>query len=109
MRELLREVRIDEVRVVGGGGRSKIWNQIKADVLGTPYILLNREEYAVTALAVIGGYGVKKFKNYIKTINEWVKPIKKIQPNMEVHKIYQRYSNFYEKLIEHIDYVYVKK
>ncbi|MCF8884657.1 MAG: FGGY family carbohydrate kinase [Nitrososphaerota archaeon] len=105
LRELLREVTIGEVRGIGGGSKSKIWNQIKADVLGIPYVLLNREEYAVTALAVIGGYGVKILKDYIKTINEWVRESKRIQPNLEIHEKYKRYSEFYEKLISNIDHL----
>lgn len=105
LKELLRDIRIEEVRGIGGGNKSDVWNQIKADILGVPYVLLNREEYAVTALAVIGGYGVKLIRDYNKTINEWVKPIKRIQPNPEVHEIYKKYSNFYEKLIDKLDYI----
>lgn len=105
IRELLREVKIDEIRGIGGGSKSKIWNQIKADILGIPYVLLNREEYAVTALAAIGGFGVKILKNCVKVIDEWVKPLKRIQSNLESHKRYKKYSEFYEKLINSIDYV----
>ncbi len=105
LRELLKEVRIDEVRGIGGGNKSEVWNQIKADILGIPYVLLNREEYAVTALAAIGGYGVGVIKDYVKAINEWVKPVRKIQPNPEVNEKYKRYSDFYEKLISRLDFI----
>lgn len=103
LRELFRDVRIEEIRGIGGGSRSRIWCQIKADILGVPYVLLNREEYAVTALAVIGGYGVKLFNDYIKTINDWVKPIKRLEPITELHPLYKRYTEYYEKIIERID------
>jgi xylulokinase len=105
LRELLKEIRVDEVRGIGGGSKSEVWNQIKADILGIPYVLLNREEYAVTALAAIGRYGVGVIKDYVKAINDWVKPVKKIQPNPEVNEKYKRYSNFYEKLISRLDYI----
>jgi len=103
LRMLLEEARITEVRGIGGWSRSPIWNQIKADVLGVPYVLLNREEYAALALAVLGGYAVGAFKDYAKTINEWVKPVKRIEPRHHVHEKYRRYAEFYEELIERID------
>src|SRR5690606_38680896 len=34
LRELLPGLALDEARVIGGGARSAVWNQIKADVLG---------------------------------------------------------------------------
>jgi xylulokinase len=105
LRELLSNIRIGEVRGIGGGSKSRIWCQIKADILGVPYVLLNREEYAVTALAVIGGYGVKVLKDYKKTIDEWVKPVKRVEPREEVASVYRKYSEYYEKLVARIDYL----
>ncbi|MCS7134199.1 MAG: FGGY family carbohydrate kinase [Candidatus Caldarchaeum sp.] len=103
LRQLLQNVAINEVRGIGGGSRSKIWNQIKADVLGTSYVLLNREEYAVTALAVIAGHGVKAFPDMVKTMNEWVRPTKQIEPRRREHEIYREHAAFYEKTINQID------
>ena len=37
LRELLPDLALVEARAVGGGARSPVWNQIKADVLGVPY------------------------------------------------------------------------
>ncbi len=106
LKELLKGVKITEVRGIGGGSKSPIWNQIKADILGVPYVLLNQEEFAALALAVIGGYAVKALEDYRKTINEWVKPIKRIEPREEVHERYLRYAEFYEKLIERSDMLF---
>ena len=106
LKELLEGVKIKEIRGIGGGSKSLIWNQIKADILGVPYILLNREEYAALALVVLGGYAVGAFKDYVKTIDEWVKPIKRIEPRSEVHERYKKYVGFYEKVLERIDKVF---
>ena len=102
----MRNVKITEVRGIGGGSKSLIWSQIKADILGVPYVLLNQEEFAALALAVIGGYAVKAFKDYKKTINEWVKPVKRIEPRMNIHEKYLRYAEFYEKLIAKSDLLF---
>ena len=37
LRELIPDLSLIEARVIGGGARSAVWNQIKADVLGVPY------------------------------------------------------------------------
>ncbi len=103
LRALLKEVKIKEIRGIGGGSKSSIWNQIKADILGVPYVLLNKEEYAALALAVLGGYAVGVFKDYAKTIDEWVKPVKRIEPRSESHEKYRKYTEFYEEILDHID------
>jgi len=44
-----------EARVVGGGARSEIWNQIKADVLDVPYQRLMGNEFGAWGAAMIAG------------------------------------------------------
>jgi len=106
IKSLFKDMEFSEVRGVGGGSRSKIWNQIKADILNLPYVRLNREEFAVLALAALGGYAVKIFKDYSQTINEWVKPIEKIMPIKENNEKYKRYAEFYMKFIDAIDSIF---
>jgi len=58
---IVPEAEFTEARVIGGGARSRLWNQIKADVLGLLYIHLNREEFAVLGAAIVAGYAVGVF------------------------------------------------
>ena len=51
-------IELQEVIGTGGGSKSKIWNQIKADVLDAPYTTLKRTEGAVLGNAVVAAYGV---------------------------------------------------
>ena len=44
-----------EARVVGGGARSDVWNQIKADVLNVPYQRLKGNEFGAWGAAMIAG------------------------------------------------------
>ncbi len=53
--ELLPKLELVEARVVGGGARSEIWNQIKADVLGVPYQRLKGNEFGTWGAAMIAG------------------------------------------------------
>ena len=61
LRELIPDLSLVEARVIGGGAKSHIWNQIKADVLGVPYQRLKRSEFATWGSAMIAGRAVGLF------------------------------------------------
>jgi xylulokinase len=103
---LFTRLELTEIRGIGGGCKSRLWTQIKADILNVPYVLLNRKEYAVLALAALGGYAVGSFNDYVKTIDEWVKPVKKIMPAGERHEKYRKYAEFYEQLLNELDKIF---
>ncbi len=46
---------------IGGGASSGVWNQIKADVLNTPYQRLQRAEFGIWGSAIIAGKAVGVF------------------------------------------------
>lgn len=48
----------DEVRVVGGGARSPLWLQVKADVLGCPVLAVTSRETTALGAAMLAGVGV---------------------------------------------------
>lgn len=55
LREALPQLKLIEARAIGGGARSSVWNQIKADVLGVPYQRLQRSEFGCWGSAMIAG------------------------------------------------------
>jgi xylulokinase len=55
LRELLPELELVEARAIGGGARSEVWNQIKADVLNVPYQRLQASEFGTWGAAMIAG------------------------------------------------------
>ncbi len=61
LRRLVPTLTLTEARVIGGGAKSSVWNQIKANVLGVPYQRLARSEFATWGSALIAGYGVGLF------------------------------------------------
>ncbi|MCO6452561.1 MAG: xylulose kinase, partial [Caldilineales bacterium] len=48
-------LKVEAVTAYGGGSKSALWNQIKADVLGVPYELLDREDLAPVGNAILAG------------------------------------------------------
>lgn len=63
LQELIPNLDLVEARVIGGGARNPLWNQIKADVLGVPFQRLQRGEFATWGCALIAGYAAGLFSN----------------------------------------------
>ena len=91
---------VHETRVIGGGARSGLWNQIKADILGVPYVTLNREEFAVLGSAILAGYAVGVFENLAATAQRFIEATDRIEPNLENQAIYQPLVREYVHLFD---------
>lgn len=85
---------------IGGGAKSPLFNQIKADVLGIPVVTFETGETALLGGAVIAAVGSKMLPDYKKTINRILRRVSEFVPDMEKHTAYMPYSNAYLKAIE---------
>jgi len=88
-----------DVRVIGGGGKSRIWNQIKAEILNCPYSTVNREDVSLLGQAIIAA----KASGYLKEVEEALRNVVKVKekfiPNVESVKLYRKMVNNYEKIL----------
>jgi xylulokinase len=100
VRGLLPELDVRETRVIGGGARSRLWNQIKADVLGVPYVNLNREEFGVLGSAILAGYAAGVFDDLVETSQSFIQTTTRVEPIMENNKVYQALLKEYIELFE---------
>jgi xylulokinase len=91
LRDLVPDLALIEARVIGGGARSPVWNQIKADVLGVPYQPLKRAEFATWGCALIAGYAVGLFTDLAETAAQTTERMgEPMQPNAENRALYDR-------------------
>ncbi len=65
-------IEVDEVRALGGGARSRVWSQIKADVLGIPVVTTEIEEAASLGAAILAGVAVGAFPSLESAIDRMV-------------------------------------
>ena len=65
---------VAEVRGVGGGARSPLWNAIKASATGVPWRVPNRQDGAVLANAALAGVAVGVLDDLAATMAAWVQP-----------------------------------
>jgi xylulokinase len=95
--DILREsgYEVKELRVIGGGARSKNHVQLKADVIGMPITILDVTEAGCMGVAML----VKAYttgENVGKIPAAWVKPLAKVEPKQAGH--YDRKFSVYKKL-----------
>jgi xylulokinase len=96
-------LRVEEITAYGGGSRSTLWNQIKADVLGLPHVLLGREDLAPIGNAILAGYALGIFTDMAETAEGFVQRSGRVEPQPEVHAFYQPYADFYSRLLRQIE------
>jgi len=98
--ELIKDkgVKIKEIRAIGGGAKSRVWQQILADILGKKINLLNVEEGPALGAALIAGVGVGVYSSFAEAVNGIVKVRKTIVPRTQNTEKYNQYYQLYKKL-----------
>lgn len=100
VRNLLPDLDVRETRVIGGGAKSDFWNQIKADILGVPYVRLNRSEFGVLGSAILAGFAVGEFDTLAATAERFTQTTDRTEPNLENHEFYRSLAKEYVGLFE---------
>jgi len=96
-------VEVREIRTIGGGSRSGLWNQIKADVTGKPLVTLETAETACLGAATLAGVGVGVFPSLQAACERMVHLKGRFTPNEGNRPIYQRGYERYVKLYEALE------
>lgn len=98
---------LTEVRSVGGGTRSALWNQIKADVLGVPVLLPKASVGAPFGDAVLVGMGLGLYPDVNRSLREIVRLQTRYEPNADNHarynQVYPIFRSIYENLRDVFD------
>ncbi|HLU10545.1 MAG TPA: FGGY-family carbohydrate kinase [Oceanobacillus sp.] len=91
-----------EIRSVGGGTRSVLWNQIKADVLGLPVLLPRASIGAPFGDAMLVGMGLGLYPNIHDTLRQIVQIRTVYEPNPDNHALYSEIYLVYRNLYDHL-------
>jgi xylulokinase len=86
---------LEEIRVVGGGARSVLWRQVKADVTGLPISITNTVETTALGAGILALVGT----GLIDTLDEAVKlttyVVETRQPHEKIRALYEEYYQLY--------------
>ena len=95
------KVPVSEIRSMGGGAKSKVWCEIKSEVLGKTIVSLKQNETACLGSAMFAGVGIGVFASAIEAAEKIVATDKvyKVDTN-DYEKIYTDYKTKEKKLME---------
>ncbi len=93
---------LTEVRSVGGGSRSALWNQIKADVLGLPILLPEASVGAPFGDSVLAGVGVGLYPDMRTAVRDTVRIRARFAPDKATHERYEQIYPLFRSLYIHL-------
>lgn len=89
-----------KLHATGGGAKSPVWMQMKADVLGVPIVALKSVDAGTVGSAMLTGIALGIFDNLEQAAKIMVEEITTYEPRAYYHeeymKIYEKYSKVYD-------------
>ena len=96
-------IRVSEIRSLGGGSKSPVWNQIKADVLGCKLMTMTTKEAACLGAAILAGKAVGLFPSVQEAVEGMSHVKEEYFPDPEVKPVYDRCFAGYKDLFKSLD------
>jgi xylulokinase len=88
-------IRVKEMRVCGGPARSRLWNQIKADVTGFTVAVPHVLETAVVGSAILGSVGLGVHGDLPAAIAAMTRVDERLEPDPDHRAVYdERYAEY---------------
>ena len=93
-------IEVQTVRSLGGGSKSRVWNQIKADINQVELETVKTKEAATLGAAILAGTAMGFFDSIDAAVDNMVTVKERIQPDKENFQIYDDGYEMYKKLME---------
>jgi len=108
--EALSDMGIDvtELRSLGGGSKSPIWNQIKSDITGKTLMTTKSTEAACLGAALLAGKAVGIFDSVEDAVEKMIAIDKDFKPDEENREIYETGYQAYKDLFNSLDNMFDK-
>ncbi|MCY2930813.1 MAG: FGGY family carbohydrate kinase [Planctomycetota bacterium] len=106
MRRTYPEMQPTEIVLFGGGARSSLWNQIKADVLGVPHVALARDDMSTLGAALVAGAAVGIYSDLTAAAQALPRQSTRFEPDPRRHDFYRSYAACYASLLAALDKPY---
>ncbi len=92
-------IRFEKINATGGGAKSKVWMQMKADVLNLPVTALKTADAGTVGSAMLTGIAAGIFRDLKDAAEHMVYEVQTYEPRQLMHEkymeIYERYKGVY--------------
>jgi xylulokinase len=92
------EIQIEELRAIGGGARSSLWLQMKADITGIRVIVPKVTEAASWGAALLAGVGIGCFNSIQQASKNTLQFHQTYKPKLERHQLYRAKYELYRQV-----------
>lgn len=99
-------IEINSLRAVGGGAKSDLWLQIKADIMKLPIEKLNVNEAGTIGNIILAGTAAGIYSSLEEAMDVLVKPLHTFEPNAKHVEWYEEQYARYKKLSRAINELY---
>jgi xylulokinase len=93
-------LRFAEIRSFGGGSRSRVWNQIKADLCGLPVRSSRVADTGCIGAAILAGVGSGEFASLEEGCDSFVRLDDPLEPNHSLRALHEDIYGRYKRLVE---------
>jgi xylulokinase len=89
---------IKEIRASGGGGKSKLWRQIQADVFNTEVVTINIDEGPAFGAALLAAVGAGEFRSVEEACRATIRVTSRVAPQQKGVRRYEEHYALYSSL-----------
>jgi xylulokinase len=102
--DILHEMKVDvsEMMACGGGGKSRIWRQMLADMYGCEVKTIKMQEGPALGAAILAGVGAGLFPDVPTACRQFIEQDTWCQPDASAHAYYEKGHALYKKLYEQL-------
>ncbi|MDD7745486.1 MAG: FGGY-family carbohydrate kinase, partial [Mitsuokella jalaludinii] len=100
--DILREMKVNvkEMMACGGGGKSRVWRQMLADMYGCEVKTIKAQEGPALGVAILAGVGAGIFPDVQTACKEFIEQDTWCQPDAAAHSYYEKGHALYQKLYQ---------
>ncbi len=93
-----RGISIRQIRLSGGGARSKLWRQLQADIYGKTCVTINSEQGGAYGVALLAAVGAGEYKNIAQACQAAIRIRRTIKPDPKARRLYKKLHEQYGRL-----------
>lgn len=101
-------IKVQEIRFIGGGARSPLWAQIKADLYDTVVRVVEEYEGGALGAALLAGVGAGIYPSAEEAAERVVKIKQEFSPRPEAAAKYRRYYKVFKELHDSLQPLFVE-